>query len=162
MKSAVLKDPSYFSFASSSLKNNPVFVLFVVKLDGNIIPYTSTNIRKNKEIMKIAIIKNVLNLRYVAKELFDNNSFIDEIIHEKPSSYSLLPHYIRNRKDIIFKCLESYIYNFYYIPRSYKYDFRFILLVLKKNPTSLVLPSVMIQKLNFYDNFKTFCSCGIL
>ena len=112
-----------FIYASKRLKDDYDFVLYSVKKDGNIICYVSKNIRNDPIIMKIAVVQNVLNIKFISKSLFDNKKFIKEIIEERPSVYSFLPLHLQYEDEYIFLSLQKYIYNYNYIPSKKKIIF---------------------------------------
>lgn len=69
------------------------------EIDEKIIRYVTKSIRHKEEILKIAITKNVLNYRFISKELLSNDEFLFSILSAKPTVYSFFPYRIRCRRN---------------------------------------------------------------
>jgi len=144
-------------------------------------------LRDNENVAMLAIIDNPLNFKYISERLKDNDylaflaltndieyfdivfncisnrlkndkNFFLYILEFQPIIFQYLPEILKEDKDIIEKATTKEISNYFFIPKKYKNDSKFLFHLLKityettKDPLILsnIIPNKLRKKRNFF------------
>lgn len=94
-------------YISYALKNNREIFKSIVKINGKLLLYASSEICDDEEIIKLAIINEASSLNYASKCLKNNEELVKLAVKQRGSALSQASKRLRDNKDIVMSAISA-------------------------------------------------------
>ncbi len=106
--------PHALKYASNELKNDPEFIKKIINstskigYSGNILRYTSSIIRDNKDIVLDAVSKDGCDLQHASDRLKNDKDIVLSAIKQSHKAVKYISEHLKNDKDVMLAATASY------------------------------------------------------
>ena len=112
---AAKRNIALLQFADDSLKNNQVFMMSVIQIDGIAIKYASERLRKDPAMALVAVSQNGLALEYL-KDFANDIDMVIKAIRQNPMAFQYASEELRAKGKILMIALRQPISNYFSSP----------------------------------------------
>jgi hypothetical protein len=92
---------NYFDYVSENLKNDPVFIIEVVKQKGEALKYVSKALQENKEVVLEAVKQDGSALEFASEELKSDEEIVFEALVQNGLAIKFASEELKNNKEFM-------------------------------------------------------------
>lgn len=140
----IKKDPFAMLFVSRSIKENKMAILQIMHIDVSFVEYVPKKWRDDKEIMMLAIQKNIFMYQYCSEKLKSDIDINLCLVNQDGTKIHWIPSLFQNRKIKISSVQENGL-SLQYFSDSFKNNRRMVCLAMKNNVRAIRFASENIR-----------------